>query len=182
MIKTELSLDVSNSTNTKVMRLFDTSHYYSDETIENYLIEVLPVNKSSWVSFNVAKNFSLALNSSNLRYKKASDASDLIALPDGVYEIKQSVKPNLFTVSHFYHFRITDLENRIKSERKKLLRDECKISREEYIMQRDTLRDIEEYAMSAKWTVEECADKKSGIELYTFANKLLDRYSNECKC
>jgi hypothetical protein len=182
VIKSELSLEVSNSTNTKVMRLFDTSHYCSDETVENYIIEVLPVNKSKWVSFNVAKNFSLALNSSNLRYKIASDAVQLIPLPDGVYEIKQSIKPNLFTVSHYYHLRVTDIENRLRNEMKKLRANECKLDRSEYMKNRDVLRDIDEYIISAKWSVEECADKAQGIELYTYANKLIQRYCNECKC
>lgn len=182
MIKSELSLDISESLNSKIMRIFDTSHYCSDETIENYIIEVLPVNKSLWVSFNVAKYFSLTLNSSNLRYKKASDAVQLIDIPDGIYEIKQSVKPNLFTIAHFYHFRTVSLERKIQKEKQKLIKNECKLSRQEYISNRDTLREIDEYVKAAKWDVEECGDKKAGKELYEFANNLLDRYTHECKC
>ena len=67
MISTELSLEVSNNTNLKVMRLYDTSFYYKDQIVENYLIEVLPVNKSIWITFNVDRNFSLVLNSSEVR-------------------------------------------------------------------------------------------------------------------
>ena len=164
------------------MRVYDTSHYYSNEPIENYIIEVLPVNKHTWVSFNVAKNFSLALNSSNLRYKKVSDEVELVALPDGIYEIKQSFKPNLFTVSHYYHMRTIVIENKLKSEMKKLRTNECKLSRDEYIANRDALRDIDEFIAAAKWSVEECGDKTEGIELYQHADKLLEEYSNECKC
>jgi len=182
VIKSELSLEVSNSAAPKVMRLVDTSHYCDDETIENYLIEVLPVNKSTWVSFNVTKNFSLALNSSNLRYKKASEASKLIALPDGIYEIKQSIKPNIHTLVHFYHFRTVELLNKIKSERDDLLSNKCNISRTEYLQNRDKLRDIMEYADAAKWMVEECGKKVEGKELYEFATTLLEQYTNECQC
>lgn len=164
------------------MRIFDTSHYCSNEPVDNYIIEVLPVNKHNWVSFYVAKDFSLALNSSNLRYKKASENVELIALPDGIYEIKQSIKPNLFTVSHYYHLRTTAIENRLKREMKKLRSNECKLDRDEYIANRDALRDIDEYIIAAKWSVEECGDKTEGIELYKFADKLLEGYSNECKC
>ena len=182
MIKSELSLEVSNSTNAKVMRLFDTSHYCSDESLENYIIEVLPVNRSSWVSFYVAKGFSLALNSSNLQYKKATDEVQLIDLPDGIYEIKQSVKPNLFTFVHFYHMRVTSLMNKVRASMNKLLSKECKLSREEYRTNRDELRNIEEFIMAAKWSVEECGDKAKGKELYEFADKSLQRYTNECNC
>lgn len=182
MVKTELSLEVSNSPNLKVMRLFDTSHYCPDEIIENYLVEVLPVNKTVWVTFNVAKRFSLALNSSNLRYKKASDEEHLIELQDGIYEIKQSFKPNLFTFSHYYHMRTTELSNKLQIQRTKLLSTQCSISRDEYFKERDKLRDIEEFITAAKWMVEECNDKEKGKELYEFSRKLLEKYTNDCKC
>lgn len=164
------------------MRLFDTSYYCPDETIENYLIEVLPVGKNTWVSFHVAKRFSLALNSANLRYKKASDEEHLIELPDGIYEIKQSIKPNLFTFSHFYHMRTTDLSNKLQIQRTKLLSNQCSISREEYFVERDKLRDIEEFITASKWMVEECNDKEKGKEIYEFSKKLLEQYASKCKC
>lgn len=164
------------------MRLFDTSHYCSDEAIENYIIEVLPVNKSTWISFNVAKGFSLALNSSNLRYKRVTEPSGLIALPDGIYEIKQSIKPNLFSVVHFYHLRTTESEGKLKAQMQKLIKNECKLSREEYYRNRDKLIDLYEFIKAAKWQVEECGDKVAGKELYEFTNKLLETYTNECQC
>lgn len=164
------------------MRLYDTSYYYKDETIENYLIEVLPVNKSVWINFNVSKGFSLVLNSSNLRYKKASEESELIDLPDGIYEIKQSYKPNILTVNHFYHFRVLEVLNSIKREMDDLYKNKCNISRSEFITNRDRLRDYEEYVLAAKWAVEECHDKVRGKEMYDFTKELLEKYTNECQC
>jgi len=61
MNNTELSLDVGKSYNLKTMTLFDTSKYCEDEAIENYLVEVLPVNKSTWVTFYVQKGFVLTV-------------------------------------------------------------------------------------------------------------------------
>ena len=114
MVNKNLFLEVSNSSNLKTMRLFDTSYYYKDEVVENYLVEVLPVGKNTWITFNVKKGFSLTLNSSNLKYKKAIDEDCLIELPDGIYEIKQSVKPNVLTFVHFYHLRVTSLYSLLK--------------------------------------------------------------------
>lgn len=182
MISTELSLEVSNNSNPKVMRLFDTSFYYEDQNVENYLIEVLAVNKTKWITFNVAKNFSLVLNSSNLQYKKVNSASDLLDLPDGIYEIKQSIKPNILTVQHFYHFRVLETLNKINKEKDKLINNICNLSPKEYIENRNKIRDIEEYLFAAKWKVEECLDKKKGKELYDFSKSLLDQYTNECRC
>lgn len=164
------------------MRLFDTSYYCGDTDVENYLIEILPVNKSTWVTFHVQKNFSLALNSSNLTYKKVTDKANLIDLPDGIYEIKQSIKPNIYSVQLYYHLRTTDLQKKVSAEWNKLISDECKLSRDEYYSNRDKLREIDEYLSAAKYKVEECAEKKEGKELYEWASKLLDQYTNECQC
>lgn len=164
------------------MRLFDTSYYCDDDVLSNYLVEVLPVNKSVWLSFKVAKRFSLVLNSSNLMYKKAQDVSQLINLADGIYEIKQSVKPNIHTVVHFYHLRTATIKQKLRTERDKLFDDVCKLSKEEYKRNRDKLRDIDEYVDAAKYKVEECHDKEKGKELYDFASKLLETYTDECTC
>jgi hypothetical protein len=182
VLKSELSLESAASLNPKVLRLFDTSHYCQNETIENYLIEVLPVNKAVWVTFHVQRGFSLALNSSNLLYKKAFDSADLVELPDGVYEFKQSFKPNLYTVQHYLHLRTVSLERKIRSQREKLLSKECSLSKEDFQHNREALREIEEYAQAAKWKVEECHEKGAGIELYQWAEKLLEYYTNECQC
>lgn len=179
----ELSLEVSNSCDQNIMRLYDTSLYCDDlEVLDNYLIEVLPVNKTSWITFHVTKDFSLALNSSSLQYKKVSDISGLIHLPDGIYEFKQSVKPNLHTLVHFYHLRTVELSHKIRHQWDKLIGDECKISKEEFYKNRDGLREIDEYLLAAKYKVEECLEKKKGKELYDFTKKLLEQYTHRCKC
>jgi hypothetical protein len=180
--KHELSLEASDFYNQKVLRVFDTSNYCDDEAIENYLVEVLPVNKSAWVAFYVQRGFSLALNSSNLRYRKVDDESGLIELPDGIYEIKQSYKPNIHTVVHFYHLRVSDLKSKLKKEWDNLVDDVCKLSRQEFNSNRDKLREIDEFVMAAKYKVEECHAKKEGKEMYEWAKKLLEQYSNECQC
>jgi hypothetical protein len=182
VLKTELSIDISPSLNPKILRIFDTSHYCNHEDIENYIVEILPVNKSKWITFHVSKGFSLALNSSNLLYRKVGDESGLIPLPDGIYEIKQSIKPNLYTVQLYYHLRTVEFDRKIKTEREKLLSGQCSISRDDFMKNRDALREIEEYVLAAKWKVEECNEKKEGIELYKYAEKLLENYTNECQC
>ena len=177
----DLSLEVSDFCNPKVLRVFDTSRY-CDADVENYLLEIMPPQKSTFVTFFVQKGFSLAANSSSLKYKKVTEEDDLRCLPDGIYEIKQSYKPNIHTVSHYYHLRTVELRLKIGSEWNKLLTDECKISREEFYRHRDKLREIDEYAAGAKYMVEECNDKTKGKEMYEWAVKLLEQYTNECQC
>lgn len=181
MPSNELYLEVSEAPNLKVLRVFDTSHYCGDD-ITNYLIEVLPVNKDKWITFHVLKYFSLAMNSSSLGYRKVQDISQLRDLPDGIYEFKQSYKPNIDTLVHFYHLRVVELRHKLKIQWDHLIKDTCKITREEFHIQRDKLREIDEYITAAKYKVEECNEKKEGKELYEWAIKLLEKYSNECQC
>lgn len=178
----ELYLEVSEAPNRKVLRVFDTSHYCNDDDITNYLIEVLPVNKEKWLTFHVKKEFSLSLNSSSLGYRRVSDVSGLRFLPDGIYEIKQSYKPNIDTLVHYYHLRVIELRHKLKTQWDKLIDDTCKLSREEFHRQRDKLREIDEYIMAAKYKVEECNEKKEGKEIYEWAIKQLENYTNECQC
>lgn len=182
MPNNELYLEISDDCkNEKVLRVFDTSHY-CDEVIENYLLEVLAPRKDTWTPFFVQKNFSLALNSSSLRYSKVSTVEELRELPDGIYEFKQSYKPNIHTLVHYYHLRTVVLQQKVKKQWDNLISDHCKISREEFHVHRDKLREIEEFILAAKFKVEECLDKKKGKELYDWAEKLLEQYTNECQC
>lgn len=164
------------------MRLYDTSHYCETEEIENFLVEVLPVNLSTWVTFKVKQGFNLALNSSNLRYNKVKSTSELIDLPDGIYEFKMSVKPNILNIHHFYHLRTTLMKVSIQKKFNDLISDKCNIDKKDYHKNREALRNIDEYLSAAKWMIEECGDKKKGIELYEFAKSLLKEYDNECGC
>jgi hypothetical protein len=177
----ELYLEVSDSPNIKVLRVFDTSQF-CDDPIENYLIEVLAVNKSKWLTYHVQKGFSLALNSSSLGYQKVGSEAELRDLPDGIYEFKQSYKPNSHTVEHFQHLRVVELRRKIRKQWDNLLGDSCKISRADFEKNRDKLREIEEFLLAAKYKVEECREKKEGKELYEWATKLLEIYTNECQC
>lgn len=181
MPNNELFLEVSDAPNIKVLRAFDTSHW-CDDAIENYLLEVLPVNRSKWVTFHVQKGFSLAMNSSSLGYRKVAGESELVGIPDGIYEFKQSYKPNIHTVQQYLHLRIVETRKKIRKQWDNLLDDICKLSGEEFVAQREKLRDIEEYLLAAKYKVEECHEKKEGKELYEWAVKLLEIYTNECQC
>ena len=177
-----LSIEISDNLNPMVLRVFDTSQYFSDEDVDNYLLEVLGVNKNSWVTFKVKKGFSLPLNSSSLKYKVVGSKVLLLELPDGIYEFKQSTKPNIQTVKQYYHLRITQLRRRLQIEYLRLIENKCNLSNIDYATDKNKLRDIDEFINAAKWMVEECNDKIRGKELYEYTQKLLEEYTNGCKC
>ncbi len=182
MNRTELSLEVSKTHNLKSMRIFDTSKYCDDDTITNYLIEILPVNKSRWVTFHVQKEFSLAVNSSSLGYKKVSDVNYLVDLPDGIYEIKQSYKPNIDTLAHYYHLRTAAISLKYIELLCKHFGRECR--KEERVYNEETLQltKIRQYIDAAEYMVSEKHEKECGIRFYNQAAELIKQFENECGC
>lgn len=182
MTRTELSLEVSKTHNLKTMRIFDTSKFCDEDTIENYLIQILPVNKSSWVTFHVQKNFSLTLNSSGLGYKKVNDTSELVDIPDGIYEIKQSYKPNIHTLAHYYHLRTTALTYKYLQLLCEHFANECKKDDDVYIKEIQELIKIKQYIEAAEFIVSEKHDKQCGLNYYNQAVELINRFENECGC
>ena len=163
------------------MRIFDTSEY-CDELIENYLIEILPVNKSNWVTFHVQKDFSLVLNSSNLGYKKVSDKTLLVDIPDGIYEIKQSYKPNIQTLSHYYHLRTSAITLKYIELLCSHFNNECKKDERTYINEGQALMKIKQYIDAAEYIVDNKHDKQQGIIFYNQAAELIKQFENDCGC
>jgi len=181
VVKSELSIDISKTHNLKTMRIFDTSTY-CDEIVENYLIEILPVNKSTWVTFHVQKEFSLVLNSSNLGYRRVSDSTQLMDLPDGIYEIKQSYKPNVHTLAHYYHLRTQALQLKYIELLCKHFDNECKKEDRVYMAESQHLMQIKQYIDAAEYSVSDKHDKQNGINLYNRAVELIKQFENECGC
>ena len=164
------------------MTILDTSHYIKNEVIDNYLIEVLPVNKSKWVTFMPNKNFNLVLNSSNLGYKRVGEDVDLIDLPDGIYEIKQSYKPNSVTLSHFLHMRTNALNLKYMELLCKHFDSKCEKEKREYNQETQYLIRLKQYIDSSEYSVTEKHDKTAGIKFYNEAVELIKRIENECRC
>lgn len=180
MNRTELSLDVLKSFNLKTLTLLDTSKYCDEDTITNYLVEILPPNSTKWVTHFVKKNFSLILNSSNLGYVKASANSSLVDLPDGIYEFKQSYKPNILSVVHFYHLRTSALTLKYIEQLCAHLNNECKKDERTYVLETQHLVKIKQYIDAAEYTVSEKHDKETGIAFYNRAIELIQQLENEC--
>lgn len=183
MNNTELSLEVSNEINTKVMRIFDTSHYCDGVDIDNYIVEILPVGRSTWIPFYVQKDFSIALNSSNLRYRKVASDSQLIDLPDGIYEIKQSYKPNIQTIVKYYHFREISLTLKYIEKLCQHFSKKCDLTARQFEDITEQLTLVKHYIDAAKYEIEIYHQKEKGISYYNKAVEILKKLDeNGCGC
>jgi hypothetical protein len=178
----ELSLEVAKTYNLKTMRLVDTSKYCEGIDVENYLIEILPVNRKDWVVFHVHKHFNLTVNSSSLGYKKVSNSAQLIELPDGIYEFKQSHKPNSGTVVHFLHMRTAMLNLKYVEMIGNHFANKCTTDPHQYEHDAQKLIKVKQYIEGSEYSVEVQHDKTQGIKFYNQAAALLNEFDKHCGC
>lgn len=166
----------------KTMRLVDTSKYCENIEVNNYLVEVLPVNKKDWVVFHVHKDFSLTVNSSSLGYKKVSDSAQLIDLADGIYEFKQSHKPNSGTVVHFLHMRTSQLTLKYLEMLGNHFDNKCTTDPKQFELNTQKLTKVKQYIDGSEYSVAIQHDKVQGINFYNKAISLLDELDTQCGC
>lgn len=159
------------------MKLVDSSSYNADIQVENGLIEVIPPGFQGPVVFNVEPNFSLILNSSNTKIAPAVSLRDLINLPDGVYRIKYSVKPNTQLFVEYSLLRNCLLMQKFYTSVCELFNDRSKIARKEFESRRAQLLWIKELIDASKYKVDEQADEYGGADMYNEANRLIDKYN-----
>jgi hypothetical protein len=179
-VTNSLSLEVVKNNNPKTLILLDSSLIAN--TPENYLVEILSPTATKWKTLKVNPNFSLVLNATALGLCSVSKSSQLPDLQDGVYEIKQSEKPNYETAQHFYHLRVSSLQKKYDETLCCLYSKQYSLSRQEFEMKRTKLLSILMDMKAAVSKVEVCHDRKQGIELYKKAENELKEFNNGCRC
>lgn len=174
----QLSLDVLDTKSLKTFRVADSSWYNKKIKIECATLEITPPGVADAVIFNVTKNFSTVFNSSNLKLKRARVYSDLQPLPDGIYKIKYSIRPNEDLWVEYDYMRNDSLLHSYYEEMCKIKLQACPATKEQTKVLKD-LNEIKTYIDQSKIEVEFCGNRKRGVELYDYANKLIGRYKRE---
>lgn len=175
-----LSFDISRTTSTKVLRIVDTSYYPGN--VENELVEILPPTSTRWTTFYVVPTFDLKANAASLGLVRAKSYGELPDLPDGIYQIKISIKPNFSTHEEFYHLRTASIEKTWNEQLCALYSQQCSVSKGEFQSLRTTLLSIWMDIKAAIAKVEICHERKEGLQLYEKALNDLNKYKDECGC
>lgn len=176
----QLLLDVLDTKSIKTFRVADASWYNKKIKVECPTLEITPPGVTDAVIFTTKKGFSTVFNSSNLKLKRARVYSDLQPLPDGIYHIKYSIKPNEEAWVEYDYMRIDSIMHCYFEEVCKLKLQACEPSKETKSKLKD-LREIKTYIDASKIEVESCGNRKRGVELYDYANKLLGKFkSGKC--
>lgn len=160
----------------KILRLADNSHYNATITVANGILEVTPPGYDCAVIYNVEQYFNVALNSVTLNL---NGGETLVSLPDGVYSIKYSIKPNNALFVEYDLLRNCKQTQQYINEICKLFKAKCDISHKEFECKRKDLIWIKELIDAAKYKVDECGERKKGLELYNEATALLNALNNK---
>jgi len=177
----KLSLQEIKTDDCKVLRLLDNSTYNPNLPITNGILEVTPPGYDCPVFFNVDPYFNIALTSSNLKLSPEYELTQLVSLPDGVYTIKYSIKPNNSIYVEYELFRNCQINFQYINNVCQLFQARCELSLKEFERRLEKLNWIKQLIDASKYKVEECGDKKQGIELYNEARLMLDEYcKNSC--
>lgn len=173
---TKLQVDYQESNNLKVFRLEDSSEYNPSIPVECGIVEVTVPGFKYSKKFDVKPYFNFALNASLLDIAKAKSRNQLVDLPDGIYNIKYSIKPNQTLNVEYNYFRIAKLLERFAKVTCDFLDQRFKLTKKDFVNKQKDLFWIKLLIDASKYKAEECDDLEKGIELYNEASDLLKKY------
>lgn len=160
----------------------DSSSYVTGVTVTNPILEITPPGFDCPVVFTVETNFNKTFNSATLKIAPTLSYADLVPLPDGAYQIKYSVNPNLKVFVEYTLFRNCRLSKQFTAAVCRLFANRAKVTKAVFENMRKDLIWIKELIDASKYSAEECNDTTQAISLYNEALRLLLKYNNSSKC
>lgn len=183
MSKHTLSLDIPETATPHSFRIVDTSVYGDGLLVECQRLDItLPgFTQPAYISDVLTPGFAINFSGIDLGVHSSISGDPLVKLPDGVYTIRYSVSPNDKVYVEYKHLRTTITMNKYYLYLCDLELKPCEADAD-LKKELDYLRMIRMYIDAAKAMVEYCGDVKKGIALFTYAQKLLNKYKNTtCK-
>lgn len=175
--KHQLSLELPDTNNIKVLRIFDTSLYAEGMNVDCGTLRVTSPGFNLPRAIEVLPHFNLVLNACSLGLQTTGCGEVSQALPDGIYVINYSVSPNTSVFVEYNHLRTTQTVNRWFQ----LLCDVELAACEPDADVKDRLNElrlIKSFIDAAKAKVEYCNAPEEGMELFTYAKKRLDKLTS----
>ena len=177
--KHQLSLEVPDTNNCAVLRVFDTSLYTEDLAITCGKLEITSPGFNEAVAIDVLPHFNLILNGCTLGLQTSGCGTTSERLPDGIYMIKYSVSPNDKVYIEYNYLRVCMTLNKYFNELCKLELAACE-PEADVKEQLAELRLIKSFIDAAKVKVEECNSPDQGMELLVYAQKRLQKLAEDC--
>jgi hypothetical protein len=177
--KHQLSLEVPETNNCQVFRIFDTSLYTDDLEVTCGTLQITSPGFNEPVNIEVMPGFNLILNACTLGIQSSNCGTISQRLPDGIYTIRYSVSPNDKVFVEYQYLRVCQTLN-------KYFNFLCKLEMAACEPQADVKADLEELRMirsfidAAKVKVEYCESPQQGMDLFLYAQSRLQRFGKDC--
>lgn len=177
-IKHTLALDIPETACENIIRVIDASVYGNGLPVDCGRLDIyLPGIAVPIYIENVLPNF--VSNLSTLDFGITLPNDPIGTLPDGIYTISYSVSPNDLVKVTYKHLRTTHIMNVYYREICKIQMAACEPTKEQTQKMQD-LRYIKMYIDAAKAKAEYCNSPTQAMEMFVYAEKLLDKYLNGC--
>jgi hypothetical protein len=177
--KHQLSLELPDTNNTKVFRIFDTSIYASDLDVQCGTLQITAPGFNLPVSIEVLPHFNLVLNACTLGIQTIGCGENSSRMPDGIFMVRYSVSPHDKVYVEYQHLRVTQTLNKYYNELGQLEMAACEPDAD-VKEQLKELRLIKSFIDAAKSKVEYCHSPQEGMELFIYAQKRLQKFSDTC--
>lgn len=177
----KLNLDINRSaTNCRFLTIQDASIYNSEFPVNNIILEIKPPLKNCYFSTTLLSGWcSKTLDC--LFFDLCCEGDCITVLPDGLYEIKYSIEPNIQTMVEFSHFRVCQLWNNYIKALCIYFSKKCDYSKSEKKAKEQELEDIRFLIEASVYEAEDCSNTDMAYILYEEANqKLKNLYDNGC--
>ena len=177
MRTTHLDLYIYDKFDLKTIYIQDVSQYNPDLPVEDPILAITPPDFATTYAVGYIKNTFIPITSNAFQWTNTPDYIKLMDLPDGLWKIEQSIKPNGKMKKEFKYFRITSLKKQILDCASKLLDNACA----DTISSNNDIKDYFIYLQlldSAKYMVEECCMHNEGKIIY---NQVKKEFNQKCK-
>lgn len=174
---TNLDLDIHDTHNSLTIGVADASTYDPAVTIANPSLEVTPPGGFSKVTLPFTPKAVNIINSNLAGITFSCDYDNLRELPDGIWTLKYSIKPNLTTFVSKYYLRTSLIECRIQNMLVKNLLDEGDPTKKK--MQLDNILAVRLLVDGAIAAANK-GETQTAMDFYTKASKVLDNMNSKC--
>lgn len=175
-----LALTFSTTTSCDKLVIQDASYYDANTPIMTVILEVKAPGSCCFKVFNLSSSW-CSKTLTCFEFDTCCEGA-CSPLPDGNYEVKYSVDPNLQTMVEYNHFRVCNLWKSYINKVCKLRREKCDYSKSDFKVQLEKLYNIRNMILDAVAMAEECLDVEMAIELYDEAKRLLTNDENCPTC
>jgi len=175
--KHQLSLELPDTNNIHVLRVFDTSLYSEDLGTNCGLLQITAPGFVSPVSIEVLPAFNLVLNACTLGIQTIDCGNNVYPIPDGIYGIRYSIAPNDKVFVEYNYLRLTQTMNKYYNMLADVELAACEPDADVKELLKE-LRLIKSFLDAAKVKIEYANRLEQGMELLVYAQKRLVRLGN----